>query len=72
MRTTTGSRPQTRKKDPIVYARTEVLSFIADRNPAIDNGVFRLLDTQGVKPLEANDCVTVEKIDRHRIVELTE
>lgn len=61
-----------KKKDLIEYARTKELSFIADRNPATDKGAFRLLDTHVVQPLEADDYVTVEKVGRRRIVELTE
>ena len=61
-----------KKKDLIEYARKEELSFIADRKPANDKGAFRLLDTHIVKPLEADDYVTVEKVGRRRIVELTD
>lgn len=61
-----------KKKDLIDFARDEELSFIADREPAHDKGAFRLLETHVVAPLETDDYITVERVGRRHVVELTE
>ncbi|MFC3957322.1 DUF6293 family protein [Halovivax cerinus] len=64
------TRPK--KSDLIEFARDEGLSFIADRNPSTDKGAFRVLDTHVVGPLVEDGYVTVERVGRRRLVELTE
>lgn len=64
------TRPK--KSDLIEYARRHELAFIADRDPSTEKGAFRLLDTHIVKPLAEDGYVSVERVGRRRLVELTE